>query len=136
MALSSHDICAKYHAVLKACSDPWTDVLFRYTVPKQKLGMKPKSIRTLTCMSIMLLVLGGLVMSPAAALLLAAIVLLCSLPVIFFGSLVYRLIGIALLASATGLAAMHFTVASTQMKHYQQRGKTPHPTAASPLPKH
>jgi hypothetical protein len=98
--------------------------------------MKPQSVRALIWLSIILLVLGGMVMSPLASLLLAALVFLCALPVIFFGSLLPRLVGAALLLGSIGLAGMHYTDASLQMKEYKQQAKQPASSSGTPSRQH
>lgn len=87
--------------------------------------MKSQSIRALIWFSIIVLATGWFVMSPLASLLLAVIVILCSLPVVIFGSLANCLIGAALLAAALGLVTIHYPQACLQFKAYKQRTTQP-----------
>ena len=96
--------------------------------------MKPQSIHALIWFSIILMVAGWLVMSPLASLLIVAIVLLCSLPILFFGVSVQRFIGVLLLAAALGKAAIHYPKAREQMNEYRHRMTTA-PISAPTNPK-
>lgn len=84
--------------------------------------------------SIILLGAGWLVMSPAASLLMAVIVVLSVLPVVFFGKFITCLIGAAVLAGAIGLAATHYTEAKDQLSTYRNHARKTRATAPAPLP--
>ncbi len=86
-------------------------------------SMSPKSIRALTWFSIFLLLLGTFVMSPVVVLLLAIPTIICTLVIIFFGSLIPRIVGLIVLAASVGLAAANYPEASQQMKNYKNHVK-------------
>ncbi|RJX30655.1 MAG: hypothetical protein C4516_07740 [Oxalobacter sp.] len=97
--------------------------------------MKPQSQRTLLWLGLILLIVGGVILSPLASLLLAAIAALCALPTLFFGSGFQRLFALILLMSAIGLGVMHFGKGSGELQQYQRRAKVDKTSASPPAGK-
>lgn len=86
--------------------------------------MKSQSRRVLLWFSFILLILSGVILSPLASLVLAALALLCVLPTILFGSGFQRWIALCLLMGAVGVSVMYFGKGSGELQQYQQRVKS------------
>jgi hypothetical protein len=85
--------------------------------------VNPKTVRTLGQLSIILLVIAVLVMSPPLRLLFFVLAGLCALATALFSSGKWRVVGVLMIILTFAMAADEFPDASKHMQDYLDRGK-------------